>query len=195
MEVKSEKIIAAYQSADESGKKLLEGLFPGMNLNKKDERPVIERIRTFEDAYEELKRRAKAGDNEAIALIDEWYCLGSPSADVVAFVKLRIICAALNEGWMPKFTEDETRWYPWHLLYTQKEIDRMSVKEKKELCLMQTTDYVTEYAGFAFAVSFDAPSFTDAYVGSRFCLKNSELATYCGKQFINLWADFKLLRK
>ena len=77
----------------------------------------------------------------------------------------------------------------------KKERALAEAKEKKERCMMQTTDYVTEYAGFAYASSVYAPSYSGAYVGSRLCLKNSELATYCGRQFIDLWADFKLLSK
>lgn len=197
MEIQKKNIIAAYESADEKGKEMLKALFPDVTFNEKDDRPITERIKSFEDAYEELKRRQAEGDKSVTNLIDDWDDFNSEAADhdILAFFKLRIICAALNEGWMPKFTEDESRWYPWHWLYTQEEIDRMEAKEKKEGCMMQTTDYVTEYAGFAYARSHHAPSHTSAYFGSRLCLKNSELATYCGRQFIDLWADFKLLSK
>ena len=197
MEIQKKNIIAAYESADKKGKEMLKALFPDVTFNEKDDRPITERIKTFEDAYEELKRRQAEGDKSVTNLIDDWDDFNSKAADpdILAFFKLRIICVALNEGWMPKFTEDEARWYPWHWLYTQEEIDRMEAKEKKERCMMQTTDYVTEYAGFACAYSYNAPSYTDASIGSRLCLKNSELATYCGRQFIDLWADFKLLSK
>lgn len=191
MEVKNEKIIAAYQSADESGKKLLEGLFPGMNLNKKDERPVTERIKTLEDAMEALGAGNRLVE-EYIAVRDK---LQTDEGDLIAYLKLRIAVAALNEGWEPEFTENEKRWYPWQYLWTAKELKEKDEEWKKERASMPVDDYVTEYAGFAFAISHSAPSRTSAPFGSRLCLKNSELATYCGKQFINLLADFKLLRK
>lgn len=60
---------------------------------------------------------------------------------------------------------------------------------------MQTGDYATEFAGFAFAHSDYAPSNAGANFGSRLCLKSSELASYCGKQFIGIWADFRLIRR
>lgn len=41
----------------------------------------------------------------------------------------------------------------------------------------------------------NAPSNTRANIGSRLCLKSEALATYCGKQFIRLWADFNLIIK
>lgn len=191
MEVKNEKIIAAYQSADESGKKLLEGLFPGMNLNKKDERPITERIKTFEDAMEALGAGNRLVE-EYIAVRDK---LQTDEGDLIAYLKLRIAVAALNEGWEHEFTEDEIRWYPWHYLWTAEELEETDEEWKKENALMPVDDYVTEYAGFAAANSYFAPSNSPANIGSHICLKNSELATYCGKQFINLWADLKLLRK
>lgn len=60
---------------------------------------------------------------------------------------------------------------------------------------MSTGDYQTGYAGLAFAYSRLAPSHATAYFGSRLCLKSDTLAVYCGKQFINIWADFCLIRK
>ena len=195
MEIQKKNIIAAYESADEKGKEMLKALFPDVTFNEKDERLITERIKTFEDAYYELSRRDKAGDTSAGLLVDDWDELESESEDLIAFVKLRIICAALNEGWEPKFTEDEVRWYPWNLLYTQQEIDNMRKEEREKRAMMSTDDYVTEYAGFAYAISHYAPSYANAHFGSRLCLKSNELALYCGTQFIELWADFKLLRK
>ena len=67
--------------------------------------------------------------------------------------------------------------------------------EKQERRMIDTADYVTEYAGFGCASSDYAPSSTNARFGSRLCLRSSDLAIYCGKQFIKLWADFNLTRK
>lgn len=195
MEIQKKNIIAAYEGADEKGKEMLKALFPDVTFNEKDDRPITERIKTFQDAYDELSRRAEAGDKSASLLVDDWDCLETESEDIIAFVKLRIVCAALNEGWEPKFTEDEVRWYPWHLLYTQQIIDNMRKEERKKLAMMSTDDYVTEYAGFACAYSNNSPSNATAIIGSRLCLKDGELAAYCGTQFIELWAGFKLLSK
>lgn len=195
MEIQKKNIIAAYESADEKGKEMLKALFPDVTFIEKDNRPVTERIKNFEDALNALKDRANNDEQLATNLVDEWNAFYANSKDIVAFVKLRIVCAALNEGWEPKFTEDEVRWYPWHWLYTQSEMDNMNKDERKKRALMSTGDYVTEYAGFASAYSYYAPSYPNATFGSRLCLKNSELASYCGTQFIDLWADFKLICK
>ena len=160
-----------------------------------DNRPVTERIKSFEDALDELEVRAVNGDNTAKMLYDDWHNVTTDSDDLIAFLKLRIVCAALNEGWEPKHTEDEVRYYPWHWLYTQDELNDMREEEKINRCMLPTGEYQTEYAGFGSAHSNYAPSATAATFGSRLCLRSDELAVYCGKQFIKLWADFKLIHK
>lgn len=190
MEIKIENVKAAFNTADESGKKLLLALFPELSsetAQKADNRPITERIKTFEDAMLEL--------GEEHPFVKEWHLGENLSPELEAYLRLRVICAALNEGWEPKFTEDEWRYYPWFWLYTQDEINDMDEQEKQDRYLISTGDYETEYAGFAFAYSLSAPSYTYATFGSRLCLKSEALAVYCGKQFIDLWADFNLIRR
>lgn len=149
---------------------------------------IMERVKTFEDACNELGEEHK--------LVTEWrYWEGNCSADLAAYLKLRIICAALNEGWEPQFTEDEWRYYPWFILWTKDELSEKSDEWKTDRHLISTGDYQTGYAGLAYARSYYAPSSTGARFGSRLCLKSDTLAVYCGKQFINIWADFCLIRK
>ena len=189
MEIKKENIQAAFKAADESGRKLLLALFPELNTEsaqKPDNRPVTERIKTFADAA-----RAIGIENP-----EEWEDgYSNVEYDILAYFKLRIIVKALNEGWEPQFTENETRYYPWFWLYTENEIEEMDEDECASRSLISTGDYVTEYAGFAFAATNNAPSHTNAYFGSRLCLKNRELAAYCGRQFITIWADYHLIIK
>ena len=160
-----------------------------------DNRPITERIKSFEGALNELEARAVKGDALAKSLYDDWHNVTTDSDDLIAFLQLRIVCAALNEGWEPKHTEDEVRYYPWHWLYTQDELDNMQEEEKIRRCMLPTGEYQTEYAGFGYAYSINAPSTASANIGSRLCLRSEQLAVYCGKQFIKLWADFKLIHK
>lgn len=189
MEINKENVLEAYKVARETGAdstcKVLEALFGKDTFVEKDNRPVTERIKTFEDACRELGIDAEE--------FEEAYVNAEP--DVVAYFKLRIICKALNEGWEPQFTQDEWRYYPWFWLYTEDEIENMNEDEKQNRRLMSTGDYQTEFAGFGYAHSGLAPSFTNAAIGSRLCLKSESVAVYCGKQFIDLWADFYLIRK
>ena len=148
---------------------------------------IMERVKTFEDACRELGL-----DSEDL---EQKWRDNNLMPDEIAYQKLRIICAALNEGWEPQFTEDEWRYYPWFWLYTQEEINDMDEDEKTDRRLMSTGDYQTAYAGLASAHSAYTPSYTNSTVGSRLCLKSDTLAVYCGKQFINIWADYILIRK
>lgn len=148
---------------------------------------IMERVKTFEDACRELgiKPDKWIQDREELGL----------EPDVIAYMKLRIICKALNEGWEPQFTENEWRYYPWFVLWTEDELSEKPDEWKTDRHLISTGDYQTGYAGLASARSDSAPSIANAAVGSRLCLKSDTLAVYCGKQFINIWADFCLIRK
>ena len=158
---------------------------------------VRERVKTFEDAIEELGKEHPLvlhysfNFNEEGSWNDDGYV-----NDLEAYLKLRIICAALNEGWEPKFTEKEERWYPWFWLLTQDEINEMKEEEKtKRQLRMITGEFRTEYAGLVFAYSSSAPSLTSTYIGSRLCFQNEALAKYAGTQFIDIWKDFLLIRE
>ena len=166
----------------------MESLFGKDTFRPED---VMERVKTFEDACREL------GEEHQFVKAFRSIYTGTDSdiADVVAYHKLRIVCAALNEGWEPQFTKDETRYYPWFWFYTKEEIDEMSADDRTKLNMKSTDGYQTEYAGFASANSLSAPSYSSTNVGSRLCLKSDTLAKYCGKQFTDIWADFLLIRK
>lgn len=184
MKIEKKNVIKAYNIARETGAdstmKMLEAMF-GEDVFKP--KGITERVKTFEDACREL------GNEHPFVM--EWNLGDNLSPDLEAYLKLRIICAALNEGWEPQFTEDEWRWYPWFYQYTQEELDEMSDEEKQKRRMIDVSGRnAGYYAGLAYADSHYTPSYTTALLGSRLCLKNSELATYCGKQFIEIWIDF-----
>ena len=193
MEIKIENAKAALKTADESVKKVLLALLPELNETEAQtaaNRPITERVKTFEDACREL------GADHPFVLAYQNTNLRDPEVaednrDILAYMKLRIIAAALNEGWEPEFTEDEWRWYPWFTLWTEEELSEKSDEWKADRHLISTGDY----AGFAFAGSPYAPSASLSNFGSRLCFKSEALSTYCGKQFISLWADFNMIKK
>lgn len=153
---------------------------------------ITERVKTFEDACRELGE-----EHPFVSAYTAWikHEEFDDQEDILAYMKLRIICAALNEGWEPQFTEDEWRYYPWNILWTEEELSEKSDEWKTDRHLISTGEYQTDYAGLAAANSYGAPSSPSATFGSRLCLKSDTLAVYCGKQFINIWADFYLIRK
>ena len=149
-----------------------------------DDKPkdIMERIKTFEDALNELGRNHP--------LVCQYNNIDDVDSDLSAYLKLRIIVAALNEGWTPKFTEDECRYYPWFFLYTKDEYEKLSDKEKSRAVLFGGDASDGPYAGFAYAHSGYVPSNSCAALGSRLCLKSDTLAVYCGEQFKELWFDY-----
>lgn len=158
-----------------------------------DNRPITERVKTFEDACNILGENHpcviayNAFEHDVMAAVD-----AKEIADVAAYLKLRIIAAALNEGWKPEFTENEYRWYPWFYLYTQEEIDEMTEERKKEISLLLWGGYASygSYCGLGVASSGNAFSSASASYGSRLAVKSEELAKYFGCQFIEIWADY-----
>lgn len=196
MEIDVKNIKAAYKTATESEKTLLYILFPELHLGEEQPRPVTERIKTFEDACEELGNDHPMVQawNSIYQGCEDW-SKDKDIADVIAYHKLRIIAAALNEGWQPHFTQEEERWYPWFCLWTDDELEDKGIEWEKQHALLSFDAYQGDWGGFAFARSHYAPSNTIAVLGSRLCYKSEAIADYSGRQFADLWADFYLIRK
>lgn len=164
------------------------GVLTLIQEKKEDLRPVTERVKTFEDAIAELGE-----DNNLVMTFKHFETEGfaAGSEDLVACLKLRIIAAALNEGWTPQFTGDEYRYYPWFDLYGEREWNNLPEDTKRQRGVLFGGNAPNgAYAGFVSAYLSAAPSDTDAHFGSRLCFKNRELALYAGKQFASLWLDF-----
>ena len=66
----------------------------------------------------------------------------------------------------------------------------MDKEERKKVVLFGGDANNGAYAGFAFAFSLNAPSYTAADVGSRLCFKSSALAKYAGEQFAEIYFAF-----
>lgn len=155
-----------------------------LTLIDEPEKDVRKRIKTFEDACREIGIDAEAWNRDKISLGLE--------PDVLAFLKLRIIVKALNEGWEPQFTEDECRYYPWFILYTREEYNKLDEEEKSRV-VYRSSYYAAAFGGVSYAYAFDDSSYASAYIGVRLAFKTSELAAYCGRQFLDIWADFVFL--
>ena len=157
------------------------------NEEAKEKKPVTERVKTFDDACKEL-------GIDAEAIQQQWQDAGITMLDEVAYQKLRIITAALNEGWEPEFKKDEYRYYPYCILYTKAEIEQKDDEWKDEynlqLWLGGGSSNVGALCGLAFATSHLAWSSAVANLSARLAHKTEELAIYSGKQFTELWANY-----
>lgn len=144
---------------------------------------ITERVKTVEDALRVLG----TPDEEIKDFFKPFEKLGK---DVVAYMKLRVITEALNEGWKPTFDEDEYRWFPWFRYYSKEDIDKMSEEQKQKLGLVGANAYNGSRSGLAFVNSHIDWSYTHAYLGSRLAYKSEALADYSGKQFKDIWVDY-----
>lgn len=147
---------------------------------------IRDRIKTFEDAKREL------GNDHP--LVKEWNLGDNLSADLEAYLKLRIIVAALNEGWKPKFTTDEWRYYPYFYLVTNDEIEKMDDDERSRVVLRSGSGAAAG-GGIVLAYAIYDSSVAFTFYGSRLAFKNRDLAIYAGQQFIDIYAEYCFLPK
>ena len=163
----------------------INGVLTLVDEPKVDNRPVTERIKTFEDAREAL------GDEHP--LVKEYWGVVNVDLDItqdlIAYLKLRIIVAALNEGWEPKFEKDEYRYFPWFYFYTKEEYDKLDYEEKGRCALRSGSDTNSNNGFVLCNANYDA-SYSSTNSGSRLALRTRELAAYAGRQFTEEWANF-----
>lgn len=163
----------------------INGVLTLVDEQKVDNRPVTERIKTFDDAREAL------GDEHPF--VKEYWSVVNVDLDItqdlIAYLKLRIIVAALNEGWEPKFEKGEYRYFPWFYFYTKEEYDKLD-DEDKGRCVLRSGSYTSSSGGFVYCYAGNGASFSSTNLGSRLAFRTRELAAYAGRQFTEEWADF-----
>lgn len=166
--------------------KCVNGILTLVDEVVKDNRPIIERVKNFQDAIKEL--------GEQHPLVQEYEMLQgmdcSPqSPDLLAYLKLRIITAALNEGWKPQFTKGERRWYCLSDLITKEQYDKLSAEDKSRVVYRSSSNALS-YGGVSYLIAINDSSYTNTSIGSRLAFKNEKLAAYSGRQFAEIYADF-----
>ena len=184
-----EQIKAAYAAAttDES-KNILRALY-GEAVEEQDNRPITERVKTLEDAINIL------GNEHPLVKTLNGYVNHihedeKGDNDVVAFLKLRVIMAALNEGWRPDWSnKDEDKWFPWFWIYTKEEIEKMD-EEDKPLLVGGASD--GSFVGVSVLHAAGVPSHSSATFGGALASKTREIAIYAATQFGQLFAELIL---
>lgn len=156
IEINKEQLINAYKEATEEQKQLLIHLY-GEELFKSQD--ITDCIKTFIDASVALG----IGHPLVREFINKSYC---SSPDLKAYMKLRIICTALNEGWVADYrNSNQEKWFPW---------------------------FHFEDGGLVYACAVNAGSVSFSYIGVRLAYKTRELAEYAGKQFIKEYQNYLL---
>lgn len=155
-----------------------------------DEKPqdVTERIKTFADACREL-----GSDHPFVKAYDGYvshiHQHDMNDYDLVAYLQLRIITAALNEGWEPQFTKGERRWYFWYDLITKEQYDKLSAEDRSRV-VGRGGFGASAHFGLVCALAYNASSNSVTDYGSRLAFKSEKLAAYAGRQFAEIYADF-----
>ncbi len=194
IEFSDEQLVALYRTGgDEARKAIKEAL--GDEFSELI--PVTKRVQTLDDAVREL------GDDQpavkAWRSIKYGYSVSEKdpdTADIMAYVTLRVITEALNEGWKPQFTEGERRWYAWYDFLTKEEVEGMSDEEKEERRVVGRASYnASAYGGLVFSYAYNVSAVSVTGYGSRLAFKNEELAEYAAKQFGDIYADFCFIPK
>lgn len=194
IEFSDEQLVALYRTGgDEARKAIKEAL--GDEFSELI--PVTKRVQTLDDAVREL------GDDQpavkAWRSIKYGYSVSEKdpdTADIMAYVTLRVITEALNEGWKPQFTEGERRWYAWYDFLTKEEVEGMSDEEKEERRVVGRASHnAVASGGLVYSFASNVSSYLYAGFGSRLAFKNEELAEYAAKQFGDIYADFCFIPK
>lgn len=191
MEIKKETVVNAYMQGDNIVKEMLRAMFPDIDFeheSRAKNRPITERVKTFEDACREL-----GGKHPFVVAfdcyLDNVHDAHIQDADIIAYLKLRIICAALNEWCEPKFEKGECRYFPWFYIYTKEQYDELD-DEVKGRCVLRSGIRTSSDYGFVFCYAVNDASYSSSSFGSRLAFRTRELAAYAGMQFTEEWADF-----
>ena len=180
--ISKDSLLNAYRKAEPAQKELLKELFGADTFAIN----VMDRVKTFQDAVVEL-----GNDNPLVKQYNQFYSEFGDMMDndIIAYLKLRIITAALNEGWEPQYKKDEYRYYPFFTLLSKKEYDELK-DDERQCCVGRSHNVANAGGGLVYAYSYGGSSNSHSYRGVRLAFKTSELAKYAGNQFINIWADF-----
>ena len=181
--INKDNILNAYQQATEEQKELLRNMFGKNMFHPKD---IRDKIKTFNDAYHEL------GDkHELVRAYNNLIVSNCMSKDIIAYAKLIIIAEALNAGWKPTFDDGEHRYYPMIYIYTKEDYEELSENKKKKLIVVGNSKIkLNENCGDIYALEVITSSYSVFSNGYHLALRTWELSEYCGKQFIDIWAEF-----
>ena len=162
LNINKENVLNAYGTATDEQKAMLEIIFGKDTFKPKD---ITERIKTFEDACKEL------GSSHPLVLAYQNTNLrdaevANDNKDIIAYMKLRIIVAALNDGWEPQFIPGEYRWSPYFILYTKDEIDEMN-DEARARVVFRSDSNAYANGGVSYANANNDSANVNANIGSR----------------------------
>ncbi len=153
-----------------------------------------EEERKFERAepYEKIRTVADAIAATGIQMPES---INGLADDIVAYLKLRIVVAAINglkadtlNEW-PRYTADELRYWLKFEILDKEEVAELTPEEKRRVVGRAVND-TSESDSYVRARAYYGTAYSFTYYGGRLFFKSREAARYCGRQFAELWADF-----
>ena len=196
METKNKEVVEAYRTANHKHRGMLRELFPNyIEMFDKIEAAITERVKTLSDAIEELGEghpyveTYHAFHHDVRASVGYEYL-----KDIDAYLQLRIIAAALNEGWVPTYENCEARYYPWFEYCSVNAIERMDEDdrvylEKYSIKLENNErvklNVVYDITRFSKSGCIALSSLSGGIPGIYY--RTYDLAKYAGEQFADLY--------
>lgn len=130
----------------------------------------LKKINSFEDACKILNRDTCLPDFSMVPEKDR--------KAIIAHYKLTVICAALNEGWVPDWNNGKyDKWFPWFYMNNKGSSGRFSFGR----------------SGDRRSGSIVGSRLSLSSVGSRLCFKSREISDFAGRQFEDLYRDYFLI--
>lgn len=190
IEVTEKEVKAAFGVAkSDEVKKVLAALFC-----KPENKPNLDdykTIKSYEDACEVLGEEPILNETTRMMYNNLENLIGEFPKHIIALMKLETISRALwGKDFQPKPDAEGSTWYyyPWFALYTKKEIEGMTEKDKG--ALLSAYAYYGAHAGFGYLNAVSRSSDAAATLGFRLCQETEEKALYFGQQFVELWAEY-----
>ena len=193
MEINQKQIDAAFKAAN-GNDAITSVLVAIFGAQKKSRFESYKDIKSYEDACEYLNIEPLPDDCSCTFDSSVDY---KPTADEVAYAKLKVIARALRGGEefsYKKAIENGKYYYPWWYVCTKEYYEKnLSKEEKKRAFLFGGLAGNGANAGFACGSAGDAPSNAYANIGSRLCFYDRERCEYFCEQFKELIAQYNFI--
>ena len=190
MEKIEEKVMAAFETADEETRTSV------MNLLGVAPTPVTERVKTMDDVMAEL------GENHPLVVAYSRYLESTDiemrDRHLLAYLKLRMVAEALNEGWYPQYLDEESHWYPEFTVFENMKDVKQAFGDVGADGLL-SLPYLRQIYQFhgRFAVVETMEQFAGPGCAKDYpfflCYKTHELALHAGMNFPELWCEWLFL--
>lgn len=149
-----------------------------LTLVDDNSRDITERIKTFDDACECL-----GSQHLFVREYMHAKSIQEASENIKTYLRLRIITTALNEGWSPRYTEEEVRYSLGFIRYEDDEIKDSSEESEKKIVYVNLNGKIQAFRAFYVYELYKS-------YGLDLFFKNEKLAKYACNQFADEWIRY-----